>query len=344
VTPVSRPLVIAHRGASGYRPEHTLEAYRLAIAMGADFIEPDLVLTADGVLVARHENELSATTDVESRAEFAGRRTTKDVAGRTVTGWFVEDFTLAELRTLRACERLPELRQRNRLYDGRSTIPTFAEIVELARWEAVRLGRRIGVYPETKLASYFARLGLPHEEPLLRDLELAGPDVPVFIQSFEPWSLRRLARRTSVPLVQLVDTTGRPHDFDLAGDGRTYADLITPSGLREISTYAQVLGAHKSLLIPRRPGGSLGEPSGLDARARAAELSVHAWTFRNENAFLPAEYRVGPANHEFGDAFGEYRAFLRLAVDGLFTDNPDTLAAACAEPAVPVPTRGATTP
>ena len=339
MNPVSRPLVIAHRGASGYRPEHTLEAYRLAIAMGADFIEPDLVLTGDGVLVARHENELSTTTDVADHPEFAERRSTKDVAGRSVTGWFVEDFTLAELRTLRARERLPELRQHNRLYEGRATVPTFAEIVELARWESVRLGRRIGVYPETKLASYFGRLGLSHEEPLLRELELAGPDVPVFIQSFEPWSLRRLARRTSIPLVQLVDTTGRPHDFDLAGDGRTYADLITPSGLREISTYAQVLGAHKSLLIPRRPDGSLGEPSGLDARARAAGLSIHAWTFRNENAFLPAEYRVGPNNHEFGDAFGEYRAFLRLAVDGLFSDHPDTLVVACTEPTATSPRR-----
>ena len=323
-----RPLVIAHRGASGYRPEHTLEAYRLAIALGADFIEPDLVLTADGVLVARHENELSGTTDVADRSEFAGRRTTKEVAGRTVTGWFVEDFTAAELRRLRARERLSELRRRNRRYDGRSTVPTFAEIVELARRESARHCRPIGVYPETKLASYFAGLGLPHEETLLAELSLAGPEMPVYIQSFEPWSLRRLTGRTSAPLVQLVDTGGRPPDFELSGDRRTYADLITPSGLGEVAGYAQVLGAHKSLLIPRRTDGRLGEPSGLVERARAAGLAVHAWTFRNENAFLPTEHRRGAVQHEFGDAVGEYAAFLRLGVDGLITDHPDAAVAA----------------
>lgn len=325
---MSGPLVIAHRGASGYRPEHTLEAYRLAIALGADFIEPDLVVTADGVLVARHENELSSTTDVADRAEFVARRTTKEVAGHVVTGWFVEDFTAAELRRVRARERLPRLRQRNQLYDGRSTVPTLAEIVALARRESARLGRPIGVYPETKLATYFAGLGLPHEDTLLADLELGGPEVPVFIQSFEPWSLRRLTGRTSAPLVQLVDVVGRPPDFELAGDHRTYADLVTPDGLREVSAYAQVLGAHKSLLIPRRADGSLGEPSGLDVRAREAGLAVHAWTFRNENAFLPAEHRRGAQNQDFGDAFGEYAAFLRLGVDGLFTDHPDTAVAA----------------
>ena len=324
---VQRPYIVAHRGASGYRPEHTLEAYRLAIAMGADFIEPDLVVTADGVLVARHENELSTSTDVASRPEFAGRRTTKDVAGHIVTGWFVEDFTAAELATLRARERLPELRQRNVLYDCRSPIPTFAEVVELARAESQRLCRPVGVYPETKLAGYFANLGLAHDDPLLADLAAAGPDVPVFIQSFEPSSLRRLAERVDVPLVQLVDVAGGPHDVEAAG--RTYADLVTPSGLAGVAGYADVIGAHKSLLIPRGPDGRLGEPSALADRARAAGLAVHAWTFRNENAFLPAEHRRGTDNGEFGDAFAEYEAFLRLGVDGLFTDFPDTALAAC---------------
>ena len=326
---VHRPYIVAHRGASGYRPEHTLEAYRLAIALGADFIEPDLVVTADGVLVARHENELSTSTDVASHPEFAGRCTTKDVAGHMVTGWFVEDFTAAELATLRARERLPDLRQRNLLYDCRSPIPTFAEVIDLARAETGRLGRPVGVYPETKLPSYFARLGLPHDEPLLADLATAGPDVPVLVQSFEPSSLQRLAGRVDVPLVQLIDATGRPHDFELSADGRTYADLVTPRGLAEVAGYADVLGVHKSLLIPRGPDGRLGNPSGLVDQARAAGLAVHAWTFRNENAFLPADCRRGTDNREFGDAFAEYEAFLRIGVDGLFTDFPDTALAAC---------------
>ena len=327
--PVARPYIVAHRGASGYRPEHTLDAYRLAIALGADFIEPDLVVTADGVLVARHENELSATTDVAERPEFARRRTTKDVAGQAVTGWFVEDFTVAEVRMLRTRERLPDMRQRNRLYDGRSTVPTFAEIVALARAETARLGRPVGVYLETKQASHFSGLGLANEEPLLADLAGAGPDVPIFIQSFEPSSLRRLARRTEFPLVQLVDVSGHPYDFELSGDGRTYADLVSPGGLREVSSYAHAIGVHKSLLIPRTPDGRLGAPNGLADRAHEAGLAIHAWTFRNENAFLPAECRLGADNREFGDAFGEYVAFLRLGVDGLFTDFPDTALAAC---------------
>jgi glycerophosphoryl diester phosphodiesterase len=328
VTSVHRPYIVAHRGASGYRPEHTLDAYRLAIALGADFIEPDLVVTADGVLVARHENELSTSTDVAARPEFAGRRTTKDVTGRAVTGWFVEDFTAAELATLRATERFPDLRQRNVLYDGRSPVPTFAEVVDLARGEADRLGRPIGVYPETKLAGYFADLGLAHDEPLLADLARAGPGVPVFIQSFESSSLRRLAGRVEVPLVQLLDVTG-PFDAERADDGRALADPTTQSGLSEVVGYADVIGVHKSLLIPRDQAGRLGQPSGLMDRARAAGLAVHAWTFRNENAFLPAECRRGTDDSAFGDAFAEYEAFIRLGVDGLFTDFPDTALAAC---------------
>lgn len=329
-TSVDRPYIVAHRGASGYRPEHTLEAYRLAIALGSDFIEPDLVLTGDGVLVARHENELSATTDVAAHPEFAGRRTTKNVAGHLVTGWFVEDFKVAELRTLRARERLPGLRPHNRLYDGRSAVPTFAEVLELARVESGRLGRPIGVYPETKLATYFASLGLAHDEPLIADLAGAGTDVPVFIQSFEPSSLQRLASRLDVPLVQLVDATGAPHDFELSGAGRAYADLLTPSGLAEVAGYVDVIGVHKSLLIPCGPDGRLGAPSGLIDRARKSGLAVHAWTFRNENAFLPADCRQGVDDRDFGDAFAEYKAFLRLGVDGLLTDFPDTALAACA--------------
>jgi glycerophosphoryl diester phosphodiesterase len=323
--------VIAHRGASGYRPEHTLEAYRLAIALGADFVEPDLVVTGDGVLVARHDNEIAATTDVGYRPEFADRRTTKNVGSRTVTGWFIEDFTLAELRTLRAREPLPELRQHNQLYDGRFAVPTFDEILDLVTDESRRHGRPIGVCLETKQPTYFASLGLPHEDAMLDALRRRRPELPVLIQSFEPWVLRRLARRTTLPLVQLVDVTGRKH-IERAGDTRTHADFLTPNGLREVSTYAQVLGTHKSLLVPRDRNGRLGRPSGLAERARGAGLAVHAWTFRNENAFLPAERRNGDETAAYGDAFGEYAVFSDLGVDAVFTDHPDTAVAAFAQP------------
>ncbi|WP_296606748.1 glycerophosphodiester phosphodiesterase family protein [Nocardioides sp.] len=250
------PLVIAHRGASGYRPEHTLASYRLAIALGADFVEPDLVATRDGVLVARHEAEIGGTTDVANRREFAGRRTTKVVDGREVTGWFVEDFTLAELKTLRAVERLPDLRPRNTRYDGRYEVPTFDEILTLVEAESQRLGRAIGVYPETKHPSYFATIGLALEEPLLA--ALAGRDLPVFVQSFEPGNLRWLRSRTSRPLVQLVSATGR-------------VDLVTGTGLRRVAEYADAVGVDKELVSP-----------GLVADAHAAGLQVHVWTLRDE--------------------------------------------------------------
>ena len=222
--PLDQPLVIAHRGASGYRPEHTLASYRLAIALGADYVEPDLVSTRDGVLVARHENEISRTTDVAGRREFADRMTTKVVDGREMTGWFTEDFTLAEIKTLRAVERLPDLRPRNTRYDGRYEVPTFDEILALVEEESVRLGRSVGVYPETKHPSYFAELGLALETPLLADLGrhgLDGPSSPVFIQSFESGNLQWLRPRTPLPLVQLVSATGsrRPGHPDRAATG-----------------------------------------------------------------------------------------------------------------------------
>lgn len=320
--------MIAHRGASGYRPEHTIEGYRLAFALGADVVEADVVLTADGVPVARHENELSVTTDVAERPEFAGRRRTTRVAGQVVTGWFVEDFTLAELRGLRARERFGELRRHNQLYDDRFGIPTLAEIVALARAEAVRRGRRVGVFPEVKLASHFADLGLRFEDVLVDVLAPVAGELLVGVQSFEPWVLRSLARRTSLRLVQLVDSGGHPPEFDRSGAPRTYADLLTPSGLREVSTYAQAVGVHKSLLVPRTGAGRLGEPTGLLERAHDAGLAVLAWTFRNENAFLPAEFRIGEQVAAYGAAVGEQAAFLGLGIDGIVTDHPDTAAAA----------------
>ncbi|MGH8909619.1 MAG: glycerophosphodiester phosphodiesterase [Egibacteraceae bacterium] len=324
-----RPIVIGHRGASGYRPEHTLAAYRLAIDLGADFIEPDLVSTKDGVLVARHENEISTTTDVEDHPEFAGRETTKVIDGEELTGWFTEDFTLAELKTLRATERIPDLRPGNTAFDGAYEIPTLQEVIELALEEGV------GIYPETKHPTHFDSIGLSLEEPLVAALGRAGlrdPDDPVFIQSFETANLRQLRTMTQLPLVQLLDSTGQPYDFVVAGDPRTYADLATPAGLAEIATYAQGIGPSKHLIVPRDDQDRLQEPTSLVDDAHQAGLLVHPYTFRNENDFLPADFRQGdPDSPAFpgatGDAPAEYRVFFDLDIDGLFSDNPDTAVA-----------------
>lgn len=321
-----RPLVIAHRGASGYRPEHTLESYGLAIDLGADYIEPDLVITADGVLVARHEAELSTSTDVASRPEFAHLRRTKSLDGREVTGWFVEDFTVDEIKTLWARERLAQFRHHSSMYDDRYRIPTFAEIAALAARSSGRLNRLIGVYPELKHPTHFAMQGLRHDEPLLSVVDDAQLDrSQVFVQCFEPSALRRLAAaRTSLSLVQLINVNGRPYDWEHHGHGGTFADMLTPAGIGELSTYASGVGVHKSLVIPRDPDGRLSRPSGLVQRARQAGMKVHAWTFRNENAFLPADHRRGEQASMFGNAFGEYAAYIEAGVDGIFTDHPDT--------------------
>ncbi|MGH8982688.1 MAG: glycerophosphodiester phosphodiesterase [Acidimicrobiia bacterium] len=321
------PLVIAHRGASGYRPEHTLASYELALRLGADVIEPDLVSTKDGVLVARHENEISGTTDVAERTEFADRKTTKTVDGTPITGWFTEDFTLDELKTLRARERIPQLRPHNTLYDGRYQVPTLQEVIDLAKEWTRRLGRRIAIYPETKHPSYFDSIGLSLEEPLARTLRRNGWahwNAPVFVQSFEVRSLVELKRMIDVPLVQLASDSGRPYDFVVCGDPRTYADLVTPAGLRFVSTYADGLGPNKNLVIPRDAQGRLTQPTKLVDDAHGAGLVVHAWTSRNENAFLPAELRSSDDPAEYGDALTEYELFFRAGVDGLFSDHPDT--------------------
>ncbi|MEU4771280.1 glycerophosphodiester phosphodiesterase [Micromonospora sp. NPDC023644] len=326
-----RPLVIAHRGASGYRPEHTLEAYRLAIRQGADYIEPDLVATRDGALVARHENEISGTTDVAARPEFAARRATKSIDGVTVTGWFTEDFTLAELRTLRAKERLPQVRVANTAFDGRFQVPTLQEVVDLARAEGRARGRTIGVYPETKHPTYFASIGLPLEEPLVEVLRRNGlthRHSPVIIQSFETANLRKLDRMIDVKLAQLLDATGRPYDFTAAGDARTYQDLAKPAGLKWIASYADGVGAHKNLIVPRDAAGKLLAPTTLVRDAHRQRLIVHAWTFRAENQFLPADLRIGTDPNARGDIQAEYELFLGLGLDGVFTDHPDTAVAA----------------
>jgi glycerophosphoryl diester phosphodiesterase len=332
MTNENRPIVIAHRGASGYVPEHTLRAYELAIEQGADYVEPDLVMTKDGILVARHENEISATTDVAAHAEFAARKTTKMIDGESIGGWFTEDFTLAELKTLRAKERIAQLRPDNTRFDGLFEVPTFEEVLHLvakanaANAQRKRTQRPIGIYPETKHPSYFASLGLPMEDALVKALHRRGyrePNAAVYIQSFEVGNLKKLSAMTRLPLVQLLNDSGQPYDFTLAGDARTYADLVTPAGLVQIARYANAIGVNKNLLIPRTPEGALGARTTLVSEAHAHGLRVHGWTFRAENAFLPLELRSSNEPQARGDLGSELKRFLDLGIDGFFTDQPD---------------------
>ncbi len=314
------PIVIAHRGASGDRPEHTIASYTLAIEQGADYIEPDLVLTKDGVLVARHENEISETTDVADKPEFADRKATKIIDGQKMTGWFTEDFTLAELKTLRAKERLPLLRKANTAYDGQFEIPTFEEIILLVKAKEKETGRRIGIYPETKHPSYFASIGLPHEAPLLSMLEkydYTKNDDPLFIQSFEVGNLKALRGKTKLRLIQLMSKDDGPADDPAV----RYADMATPAGLRAVSAYADGVGVEKAMVIPRTILGNLDGPTQLVADAHAAGLDVHVWTFRRENYFLPLGQKSGinPAAH--GNLMVEIKAFLEAGIDGFFSDN-----------------------
>ncbi|MCU0948465.1 MAG: glycerophosphodiester phosphodiesterase [Porphyrobacter sp.] len=309
-------VIIAHRGASADRPEHTLAAYELAIAQGADYIEPDLVATKDLVLVSRHENELSSTTDVASRPEFEDRRREKTIDGQKVAGWFAEDFTLAELRTLRARERIPSLRPGNVRYNGLYQVPTFAEIVQLVRAKEAETGRRIGLYPELKHPTFMLqseRIDLV--DLLLRDLKALGLTAadPLFIQSFEAAPLRRLKQRSDFKLVQLIAPIGGPADEPAL----RYAEMVTPSGLAEVARYADAIGAHLTLVL-----GADGKPSPLVADAKAAGLAVHAWTVRPENEFLPETLRSGtdPKGRGCGDVM--LVAMLKAAgVAGVFTDG-----------------------
>jgi glycerophosphoryl diester phosphodiesterase len=318
--------VVGHRGASGYRPEHTLAAYETAINQCADYIEPDVVSTKDGVLVARHENEISGTTDVAAHPEFADRRTTKTIDGTAITGWFTEDFTLAELRTLRAKERLPQVRPQNVAFDGLYLVPTLDEVLDLARNSRTCDGAPVGVYPETKHPTYFDSIGLSLEEPLVRELGRNGfdrADAPVIVQSFEVGNLQDLDDLTDVPLGQLISSSGAPYDFVADGDPRTYADMVTRSGLREIASYADGIGAEKNVLIPRKADGTLGAPSAVIRDAHRVGLEVHTWTFRRENQFMSAEFRSSTDPNGIGDLVAEIRVFMKAGLDGFFTDNPD---------------------
>ncbi|SFI60208.1 glycerophosphoryl diester phosphodiesterase [Streptosporangium canum] len=327
-------VVIGHRGAAAHRPEHTAGGYELAVAMGADWIEPDLVPTKDHVLVVRHENEISGTTDVSLRPDFAARKTTKVIDGRNVTGWFTEDFTLAELKTLRAVERLPAIRQRNTVYNGYYQVMTFQEVLDLAKRLSRQRGQAVGVFPETKHPTYFRSIGLPLEEPLIETVKRNGlnrPDGQVVVQSFEPSSLKRVAQELRVPLWQALGTTGQPYDLKAVGDPTTYADMMKPEGLAKIAEYAKWIGPDKSSAIPLNPGGSAGAPTTLVADAHKAGLKIGVYTFRSENQYLPLGLRRGAVPTDHGDALAEYRAHLDLGVDAFVTDYPDAAVLARSE-------------
>lgn len=342
-----RPIVIGHRGASGYRPEHTLEAYRVAIQQGAHFIEPDLVLTKDGVAIARHEPLFGATavngvpvsvpnefttTDIFSRPEFASRLRTRTLDGTSITGFWADDFTLAEVKTLRARERIPTIRPGNTAYDDLYQIPTLREVIDLAKEQSIATGRTIGIYPETKHPTFFAQNAANRTNPArFEDIVVATlhesygntASAPVFLQSFEVANLQYLKTRTNIRLVQLLNSgSARPYDFIVAGDTRTYGDLITPVGLNAINDYAAGIGPTRDLLIPR-PGNVLGAPTTAVADAHAAGLLVHPFTFRAENNFLSNGYRVGSTPSAFGNYVDETVLYLNLGIDGFFTDHPD---------------------
>lgn len=316
---------VAHRGASGYRPEHTLPAYKLAIRQCADYLEPDLVMTKDGVPVVRHENELSLTTDVAARPEFADRFTTKVINGNQVSDWFSEDFTLAELQTLRAVERMPVVRPRSARFDGRWRVITFAQVLSLASRNETCAGRPVGVMPEIKRSTYFHSIGLAPERPvmrLLRHYGFKGRRAPAVVQSMEVDNLRWLDARINVPLMQLVRCKGAPADQRQAGTGLTYDAMTSRRGMRTIAEYADHVGLCKEQMIPRTTEGRLGSPTSAIRYAHRFGLRVVGWTFRAENMFLPVEFRSSPERTELGDQRGEIRAFLSAGMDAFMTDQP----------------------
>ncbi len=321
--PAKRPLVIAHRGCSGERPEETRLAYELAIDEGADFIEPDLVPTKDGHLVARHENEIATTTDVASHPEFAARKASKMIDGETVTGWFTEDFTLAELKTLRCRERLPKLRPGSAKYDGLSPILTYQEVIDIANAGSRRTGRTIGTYPEMKHPTYFAGIGLPLEQRLAHMLKINGLDsrtAPVFVQCFEVGALKTFSRLCAAPRVQLMDDEGAPADQPHL----TYAAMASEDGLKTVRLYADAIGPNQDMVLDFK---AKPKPvaTALVANAHAAGLAVHSWTARKENVFLPRSLQIGdPASPGFEGRAGDIgfliRALYETGIDGVFSD------------------------
>ncbi|MHA6206194.1 glycerophosphodiester phosphodiesterase [Dyella soli] len=326
----ARVLVIGHRGASAQRPEHTLASYAKAIADGADYIEPDLVMTRDGVPVARHENEISSTTDVAAHAEFASRKTTRAIDGHEVTGWFTEDFTLDELKTLRARERLPQIR--SIAYDGKFQVPTLDEIIDFVAAESATRNRVIGIIPEIKHGTYFQKIGLPMEDRVLAIL--AAHDytrvAPVEIQSFEIANLRYLRGRLgnnhpNIRLLQLLDNAGaQPYDVVAAGGRLSYGEMMTPAGLRDIAAYANAIGPNIRAIIPLAADGTLGQPTSLVHDAHAVKLELHPYTFRPENQFQAKNFWKGsdPATLNAAGSVAEIRAYLDAGIDAFFTDDP----------------------
>ena len=323
------PIVIAHRGASGYVPEHTLASYAVAMLQGADFVEPDLVVTKDGHLIARHDNVVDLTTDVAQRPEFAERRTEKTVDGSTICGWFSEDFTLAEIKQLRAVERIPNLRPGNARLNGQFQVPTLQEIIDLVKANERALGRKIGIYPETKHPTYFQRLGLALEGRLVKILHANGYASKrdrVFIQSYEIGNLKKLRRLTRIPLIQLMETSGGPADVVAAGGSLTYNEMATAEGLREIASYADGVGPEKyHFIIPRDVEGALDPANATDfvGHAHACGLKVHPYTFRAENYFQPTNLRSSGDLTTHGNLAAEIELFLTVGIDGFFTDQSD---------------------
>ena len=326
-----RPLVFGHRGASALRPEHTLASYAKAIADGADYIEPDLVSTKDGALVARHEAFLSETTDIASHPEFASRKTRKTIDSETHEGWFVDDFTLAELKTLRAIERIPQYRPGSAQYNGMFQVLTFEEIIDFVAAESAARGRIIGIVPELKHSTYFASVGLPLED---RFLSILGAHDytrrnPVEIQSFEIANLKylrgKLGRRANLRLMQLViGENVRPMDVAAAGGTLTFAQMCTPAGLRDIAQYADVVAPPTRSIIPLKKDGTLDQPSSLVQDAHQAGLRVEPWTFRPENHFLAADFRnsAGDAARNEAGSIAEIKRYIAAGIDGFFTDDP----------------------
>jgi glycerophosphoryl diester phosphodiesterase len=331
--PAARPiankvLVIGHRGASALRPEHTLASYAVAIEDGVDFVEPDLVSTKDGVLVVRHENEICGTTDVAAHPEFAGRRTTKTVDGMAITGWFTEDFTLAELKTLRARERLADIRKANTAYDGQFTVPTFDEMIEFVAAESSARHRIIGIIPEIKHSTYFRGVGLPMEDKVLATLAAHAytRTAPVEIQSFEVGNLKYLRGKLgkdhpNIRLLQLMDAA-EEHPAD--DPATTYGAMMSPAGLKLIAGYADAIGPSTRSVIPLGKDGRLAPVAPLVHDAHAAGLEVHPYTFRPENHFLAADFRngAGDASRNEAGSVAEIRAYLATGIDAFFTDDP----------------------